>query len=130
MITVLFLLFIGLREGLCFHEVYRTYFYIQQLKNWTDSQQYCRQHYTDLATFTKLDEVKRPIRPVSDYAWIGLSDNTSAWKGIMGNESNSWRWSAIGNTSPGGYQKWATSEPDNADGKVTVSRSKMEPGEI
>uniref|UniRef100_A0A3B4AFX0 C-type lectin domain-containing protein n=1 Tax=Periophthalmus magnuspinnatus TaxID=409849 RepID=A0A3B4AFX0_9GOBI len=107
----------GFREGLCFHEVYRKYFYINELKNWTDAQEYCRQHYSDLATFTSMEEINRLNRPFTDYAWIGLFDDTASWKGIMDNESNSWRWSATGTTSPGGYQKWERSEPNNADGQ-------------
>ncbi|KAJ0036178.1 hypothetical protein NQD34_004855, partial [Periophthalmus magnuspinnatus] len=115
---ILFVLFTaGFREGLCFHEVYRKYFYINELKNWTDAQEYCRQHYSDLATFTSMEEINRLNRPFTDYAWIGLFDDTASWKGIMGNESNSWRWSATGTTSPGGYQKWERSEPNNADGQ-------------
>ncbi|KAK5600364.1 hypothetical protein CRENBAI_025247 [Crenichthys baileyi] len=73
---------------------------------WYDAQQYCREHYTDLATFESMDDIR--LEPPFSYsrAWIGLWDDPKSWKYNMGNESNSWRWSATGETSKTGYQKW------------------------
>ncbi|KAK7883901.1 hypothetical protein WMY93_027024 [Mugilogobius chulae] len=98
----------------CFHTVIYKYHLINTALSWSDAQQYCRQHYTDLVTFWSLEQVHQVERP-SGYgglAWIGLFDDPASWQGIMGNDSNSWRWSATGNTSPGGYQKWAAGQPD------------------
>ncbi|KAK7883899.1 hypothetical protein WMY93_027022 [Mugilogobius chulae] len=102
----------------CFHTVIYKYYFINTSLNWNDAQQYCRQHYTDLITFWSLEDVNRVERP-SDYggfAWIGLFDDPASWKGIMGNDANSWRWSATGMTNPGGYQKWANGEPSYSGG--------------
>ncbi|KAK7883872.1 hypothetical protein WMY93_026995 [Mugilogobius chulae] len=81
---------------------------------WSAAQQYCRLHYHDLATFTSMDDIQRANRPSPyAYAWIGLIDDPPSWNRIMGNESNSWVWSATGTTSPGGFQgPWETGEPD------------------
>uniref|UniRef100_A0A3B4AA24 C-type lectin domain-containing protein n=1 Tax=Periophthalmus magnuspinnatus TaxID=409849 RepID=A0A3B4AA24_9GOBI len=97
----------------CFHTVFYEYHFINTAMTWTNAQQYCRLHYNDMATFTSREDVQRVKRP-SDYtyAWIGLFDDTASWKRIMGNDSNSWRWSATETTSPGGYQIWEAGEPD------------------
>lgn len=96
------------------HNVTYVYRLIQSAKNWTAAQQYCRQHYTDLATFKSLEESTQVMRPswYSGYAWIGLFDDPASWRGVMGNDSNSWRWSATGNTNPGGFQNWAVGQPN------------------
>ncbi|KAK7883871.1 hypothetical protein WMY93_026994 [Mugilogobius chulae] len=102
----------GFRVVLGFHTVYYEYHFISTGLTWSAAQQYCRLHYDDLATFTSMDDIQRVSRPSNYiYAWIGLVDDTASWKGVMGNLSNSWVWSATGTT--GGYQgPWATEEPD------------------
>lgn len=76
--------------------------------NWTDAQNYCREKYTDLATINRLNSP--PLSTTT--AWIGLRDDTKAWKGTLKNYSNSWRWSATGQTSKTVYEVWR--EPDNS----------------
>uniref|UniRef100_A0A3P9KSA7 C-type lectin domain-containing protein n=1 Tax=Oryzias latipes TaxID=8090 RepID=A0A3P9KSA7_ORYLA len=90
--------------------------------DWREAQRYCREKYTDLATFDSLDDLNRLKADFSyGWAWFGLHDDPAAWKTSMGNESNSWRWSATGKTSTTGYQSWDIDSPDYYQGKETCA---------
>ncbi|RVE60284.1 hypothetical protein OJAV_G00179320 [Oryzias javanicus] len=50
------------------------YQFVNESMNWTEAQQFCRKHFTDLATVTNktdLDTLRR-IKRNSTGAWIGL----------------------------------------------------------
>ncbi|KAK7883831.1 hypothetical protein WMY93_026954 [Mugilogobius chulae] len=73
----------------------------QRAKDLGDAQQYCREHYTDLASVWSEEVMLQLTRP-STYAgdaWIGLFDDPASWFKVLGNDSNSWRWSATEDTS-------------------------------
>ncbi|KAK7883833.1 hypothetical protein WMY93_026956 [Mugilogobius chulae] len=93
-------------------------------KTWGDAQQYCREHYTDLVTVWSEEVMLQLTRPstFTGNAWIGLFDDPASWKGVMGNDSNSWRWSATGNTSTSQYQNWAAAEPTYTTGSEECVR--------
>lgn len=95
------------------HCEYFEYHYINLPKSWSDARQYCRDHYTDLATIENVQDVYR-ITVSMNQVWIGLSDDPASWRGTMTADSNSWKWSAKGTTSPGGYQNWKHGEPNNS----------------
>ncbi|XP_068562993.1 macrophage mannose receptor 1-like [Cebidichthys violaceus] len=96
----------------CSHFLPRKYYHVNLELTWADAQLYCREKYTDLATIEINDDVSslRPVLP-NGWIWIGMSDDPKSWKDSMGNDSNSWRWSATGETSKTGYQNWARGEP-------------------
>uniref|UniRef100_A0A8C6SKE3 C-type lectin domain-containing protein n=1 Tax=Neogobius melanostomus TaxID=47308 RepID=A0A8C6SKE3_9GOBI len=118
-VFILLLLLYGCEVTLSFHRAIFEYHLIHLEKTWFEAQQYCRQHYTDLATFRDMDDIHSFKRPSSftEVVWIGLFDDPASWKQVMSNDSNSWRWSVTGTTSPGGYQNWQSGEPGNVYGR-------------
>lgn len=74
---------------------------------------YCREHYTDLATVSNIDDMNRLVNTAQDStggftgkAWIGLHDNLT-----------SWRWSLSDSRYYGekeaDYRNWDFGQPDN-----------------
>ncbi|XP_043952846.1 C-type mannose receptor 2-like [Gambusia affinis] len=84
------------------------YLYINQNKNWTEAQQYCRQKHTDLATVTNMKDMERLNSISAGYqreAWIGLYDQT--------NGIRKWYWSLPGVEFNESETKWNPGEPND-----------------
>lgn len=111
----------------CSHLILRQYHYVNLPMNWADAQHYCRLKHIDLATIGSMDDMSRLKRPhmETSLAWIGLSDDPQSWKGVMGNDRNSWRWSATGTTSTTAYHQWAI-QPNNYGGKESCMQVYMD----
>ncbi|KAM4521373.1 putative C-type lectin domain family 20 member A [Odontesthes bonariensis] len=120
MMMMMTALFFGLDLSSCSQYPARHYHYVNLQMNWADAQQYCRDKYTDLATFESMDDISRLKADFSySYAWIGLWDDPKSWKTSMGNDTNSWRWSTTGETSKTGFQMWDSAQPDYKGAKET-----------
>uniref|UniRef100_A0A8P4GPD8 C-type lectin domain-containing protein n=1 Tax=Dicentrarchus labrax TaxID=13489 RepID=A0A8P4GPD8_DICLA len=115
----IFLLLITAASGLCAvsSTAGRQYHFIYDLKNMTEAQSYCREHYTDLATTDNMDDVntlnnmadlsQMVYSEYSHRAWIGLYDDMDSWK---------WSLSDGGFYKHGKFRHWSPREPNNHKG--------------
>ncbi|MCI4386907.1 hypothetical protein PGIGA_G00068200 [Pangasianodon gigas] len=87
------------------------YHFVNENKNWTEAQRYCRENYSDLASIDNMQEMNALLNTVngsySGLAWIGLY-------------SDSWRWSldddAFYKEGEREFRGWYQ-EPNNYNGK-------------
>ncbi|KAI4885344.1 hypothetical protein NFI96_015580, partial [Prochilodus magdalenae] len=100
------------------------YHFINEPMTWAAAQSYCRENYTDLATFDNVQEVNGLLMTVKDtysgLAWIGLYDDL-----------NSWRWSleydSFYKENERNFRNWYIMEPSNTGGdKLCVYFSDIE----
>ncbi|KAL7375592.1 hypothetical protein ABVT39_020434 [Epinephelus coioides] len=86
------------------------YHFVKEKKNWTEAQQYCREHHTDLATVSNMTDMER-LRDSAqnqDGAWIGLYSTA-------GEDNRMWHWSLPGVEFNDTNTKWAPGEPNNKE---------------
>ncbi|XP_049423958.1 C-type lectin lectoxin-Lio3-like [Epinephelus fuscoguttatus] len=64
------------------------YHFVKEKKTWTEAQQYCREHHTDLATVSNMTDMERlhDSAQNQDGAWIGLYSDPER------NERGMWHW--------------------------------------
>lgn len=100
------------------------YYLVNDSKNWSEAQSYCRKHYTDLATVENENDQNRLIATItanysSGQVWIGLYEDVL----------NSWRWylddDGFYRKGERDYRNWATGDPDNAGGKELCTEMLM-----
>lgn len=110
-------LFLLILMGQCFVSTCQLYeyHYIRDKKTWAAAQNYCRQHYTDLASVFDMADMTG-LQESTEHkgeAWIGLFNKT-------GGDNRMWHWSLPGVKYSEG------SEPDNQNGpkNCVTSRDK------
>ncbi|MGH0175324.1 UNVERIFIED_CONTAM: hypothetical protein FKN15_070258 [Acipenser sinensis] len=78
------------------------YTLIEELKTWTEAQQYCREHHTDLVSIKSASENADLVKKAQGKTfWIGLFNNP-------------WKWSHQGDNYT--FQNWANEQPNNVGG--------------
>ena len=78
------------------------YTLIEELKTWTEAQQYCREHHTDLVSIKSASENEDLVKKAQGKPfWIGLFNEP-------------WKWSHQGDNYT--FHYWNTGQPDNAGG--------------
>ncbi|KAJ8394938.1 hypothetical protein AAFF_G00040610 [Aldrovandia affinis] len=110
------------RRFICYDEgdAAQRYILIEEMKNWTEAQSYCRENHTDLASArnqTENQEIKQIIKLNTPRNSVtGNNSSTYPWIGLF-RESWKW-WSEQSNSS---YCKCTTGQPDNAGGYYTCA---------
>uniref|UniRef100_A0A3B5LFW6 C-type lectin domain-containing protein n=1 Tax=Xiphophorus couchianus TaxID=32473 RepID=A0A3B5LFW6_9TELE len=88
-------------------ELYQ-FHYINENKNWTEAQQYCREKHTDLATVTNMKDMKRLNN-------ISAGDQSEAWIGLISKPefTRTWFWSLPGVEFNESETNWHQGEPSD-----------------
>ncbi|KAL6481106.1 hypothetical protein MHYP_G00091860 [Metynnis hypsauchen] len=101
------------------------YHFVNESKTWTEAQSYCRQTYTDLATISNMEEMKKLNATLKDktssFVWIGLDrGDTGKWLWSLADES----FYREGDT----YRNWESGEPNNLLGNQYCVGMNKDPG--
>ncbi|MGH0167851.1 UNVERIFIED_CONTAM: hypothetical protein FKN15_053396 [Acipenser sinensis] len=81
------------------------YTLIEELKTWTEAQQYCREHHTDLVSIKNASENEEIVKKAQGKPfWIGLFKEP-------------WKWSHQGDNCT--FYNWSNREPDNRGGETS-----------
>ncbi|KAL6481102.1 hypothetical protein MHYP_G00091820 [Metynnis hypsauchen] len=89
------------------------YNFVNESKNWTEAQSYCRQTYTYLATINNMEEMKKLNATLKDKA------RSPAWIGLTRQNAGKRLWSLADRsfyTEGDTYLNWNNGEPNNLGG--------------
>ncbi|XP_035999001.1 C-type mannose receptor 2-like [Fundulus heteroclitus] len=100
----------------------RQYYFVNELKTWTEAQSFCREKYTDLVTISSMEDVTK-LSNVVDLNTMVYTDDFSkhrAWIGLF-DDVNSWRWTTsdtnIYKDGEAQFTNWEDGEPSNYQSK-------------
>ncbi|XP_007574485.2 macrophage mannose receptor 1-like [Poecilia formosa] len=93
------------------------FFYVNELKNWTAAQSFCRERFADLVTLSSLENVTTLVDMTDVKQMVNGDAKHRAWIGLL-DDPNSWNWSL---SDPNVFQKlgdsnfrnWQQGQPDN-----------------
>ncbi|XP_056318604.1 lymphocyte antigen 75-like isoform X1 [Danio aesculapii] len=91
--------------------VQRQYHFINEMKNWTEAQRYCREKYTDLATVHNMNDMIQLNKTVN-------VNDRGVWIGLQGTNDSKWHWSS---GDPVLFLDWASGQPTGSDNCTVLS---------
>uniref|UniRef100_A0A8C2EWE5 C-type lectin domain-containing protein n=1 Tax=Cyprinus carpio TaxID=7962 RepID=A0A8C2EWE5_CYPCA len=95
------------------------YYIIDEFKNWTEAQDYCRKYYNDLATFDNEEEHDQVVQTLTSEGYTG-----GVWIGLY--DDHIWKWS---DQSSSEFRAWMFSEPNNFGGTEFCAQLYMPDGQ-
>ncbi|KAF5891495.1 macrophage mannose receptor 1-like isoform X1, partial [Clarias magur] len=86
------------------------YQFVNENKNWSEAQTYCREKYTDLASINNMDEMMK-LRNT-----LKMETANQAWIGLQRGDTGRWQWSLAHQTfyrHGDTYRNWSSSKEPN-----------------
>ncbi|XP_073764015.1 C-type mannose receptor 2-like isoform X1 [Danio rerio] len=94
--------------------VQRQYHFINENKNWTEAQRYCRENYTDLATVDNMNDMNQLKNSLDvNYGVV--------WIGLQGTNVSNWHWSSGDSVL---FLNWASGQPYSSDNCAVMINGK------
>ncbi|MEQ2291140.1 hypothetical protein AMECASPLE_010403 [Ameca splendens] len=109
---------------LCAASSLTEFHFVNELKNWTEAQMYCREQYTDLVTLSSMENVTTLVNMVDLNTMVYDKIQHLAWIGLV-NDPNGWRWSMsdpnfFKNTGDTEFRNWKVGEPNYQNSEYCV----------
>ncbi|KAK7886715.1 hypothetical protein WMY93_026336 [Mugilogobius chulae] len=109
----------------CAQEFVRQFHFVNISLNWLEAQQFCRLHYSDLATLSNIEEMNKLQRSDSEDAWIGLRrteqllGGNSQWTDDSSASSTALQWTDGSSTT---FTNWANNYPQMNEAACIAER--------